>query len=517
MRGTSSGIRHAALFPLPLALTVATASGLVLDGAFPDRNLWWLAMPAVALILASLIGRSAGASLLVGLAAGLAFYITHIEWASLFLGPLPMGALVTLEAVYFAGGALLVTFAYRWIPRLWTSVTGRLIGLPAVVAGLWSLRESVAANWPYGGFSWGRLGMSQVDGPLASLFGWVGLSGVSYLMVLIAAMFLEVFRERDVELGRRMLPGIIAATLVVGLPFWPISQTGTMRVAAVQGAGPAGYFDRREAGDLLAAQYKATLPLFGEEADVVLWPEGSTDLSPLVDPNTAAVLDNVASSFDAPFVTWAVTERGGQTFNTELLWEEGVGATDFYDKKRPVPFGEYIPDRTFWRPFAPDLIDLVQRDYTPGTTDSIFTIDGVPVAISICFDIVDDQALRTAIAGGAQVVFASSNNADFGRTDQSEQQLAIARVRALELGRSIVNISTVGRSAVIAFDGSIVRSLPKYEPAALVEDVALSDTVTPAALLGRQLEVLVAATSLCALVLAAGTHLSRRYSRKGSR
>ena len=36
---------------------------------------------------------------------------------------------------------------------------------------------------------------------------------------------------------------------------------------------------------------------------------------------------------------------------------------------------------------------------------------------------------------GAQIVFAQTNNADFGRTDESVQQLAIARIRAIELAR----------------------------------------------------------------------------------
>ena len=35
------------------------------------------------------------------------------------------------------------------------------------------------------------------------------------------------------------------------------------------------------------------------------------------------------------------------------------------------------------------------------------------------------------IAGGANVILAPTNDADFGRTDESAQQLAIARLRAI--------------------------------------------------------------------------------------
>ena len=156
-----------------------------------------------------------------------------------------------------------------------------------------------------------------------------------------------------------------------------------------------------------------------------------------------------------------------------------------------MPFGEYVPDRAFWRPFAPDLIDLIGRDYTPGTRDNVFDVNGVRAGISICFDIVDDQLLTDMMDGGAQVILAQTNNADFGQTDENVQQLAIARLRAIETGRSLVNISTVGSSQIIDPSGRTIASIPPYQPGRMVADVPLGTTTTPATLLGRGIELLV--------------------------
>lgn len=292
------------------------------------------------------------------------------------------------------------------------------------------------------------------------------------------------------------------ATVLLVLPAWPVQTDGSMRVAAVQGNGKAGYFDKRNPGDLLQAQLDATAPLFGQHVDAVLWPEGATDYSPLTDSYTAAAFDYVSQQLHAPLVGWGITERGDKTYNTEILWDAGKGMLDYYDKKHPVPFGEYVPDRAFWEPFAPDLIGLIGREYTPGTTDMVFDINGVLAGVNICFDIVDDQLLTESVDQGARVIFASSNNADFGHTDESAQQLAIARIRAMQLGRSVVNISTVGLSAVIAPDGKIVQQLPWYTAGTMVQDVALSSATTPAVLLGRQLEWLVSGLGLGSLVVA---------------
>lgn len=510
---TGNGHQRAALLSLPAAVPVAALAGIVLDAGFPDRGIWPLPYIAIGLILATLVGRKVSGALLVGFVAGGTFYLAHIQWASLFLGPLPMTALVVVQALIFAVGCLTITLAYRWIPLVWPGTRWSRLVLPAAVAGLWTLREAIASTWPYGGFSWGRVAMSQSESPLKDLFAWVGISGVGFLMVLLVALTVDALLLKRLPPVRRAVAPVLVAALLLLVPAWPIGTVGTMRIAAVQGNGPAGYFDERGPDDLLAAQYTATLPVLGEDIDAVLWPEGSTDRSPLDDPYTAAVFDRISEETAAPLVGWAVTQRGGLTYNTQILWRAGLGAVDFYDKKHPVPFGEYVPDRAFWRPFAPDLIDLVQRDYTPGTTDAIFNIGGVPLGVNICFDIVDDQVLRDSVLQGAQLIIAASNNADFGRTDQSAQQLAIARIRALELGRTVVNISTVGLTAIIGPDGRILQSLPWHAPGAIVADVELVQTQTPATVVGQTLSWLLAALGAGAVLLAIPVPRNRSTSR----
>jgi len=514
--------------PLWAALVTALAAGPILDAGFPDRGWWPMTFLGIGLVLAALIGRSARGAFLVGFVGSMSFYLMHIQWASLFLGLLPMIALSTLESLFFAVGSIGITLAYRWVPRVWRGTWARLLFLPTVVAGLWTAREAIASVWPYGGFAWGRVALSQSESPFASLFGWLGVSGVSFVMVLLVAVVVECLRLRTADRLVRATVAVGLAALILAIPAFPVVTDGTMRVAAVQGNGKAGYFDKRERGDLLAAQVEATLPVIARNAksakkvDVVIWPEGGSDSSPLDDPSTARVFDYISRKMDAPFVSWAVTTRAGENgapdtyYNTSILWKAGEGELDYYDKKHPVPFGEYVPDRAFWRPFAPDLIDLIGREYTPGTTDTVFDIDGVIAAVNICFDIVDDQILTDSVDQGARVIFAQSNTADFGHTDESVQQLAIARVRAIELGRSVVNVSTVGTSAIIAPDGSTIDQLPTFRAGAMVDDVPLSSVTTSAVLLGRQIEWLVSGIGVLGVVLAGLLARSGRASRARS-
>jgi apolipoprotein N-acyltransferase len=134
----------------------------------------------------------------------------------------------------------------------------------------------------------------------------------------------------------------------------------------------------------------------------------------------------------------------------------------------------------------------------------------VKIGLSICFDIVDDQQLYDMSAGGAQLILAQTNNADFGYSAESVQQLAIARMRAMETGRTVVNISTVGVSSIIRPDGSIQSELPSHKRGAMTADVVLSQTTTSAMVIGRTVELPVSLIGLVGFVLLLSSRKTRR-------
>ncbi len=481
-----------------VALLLAVVFGPVTDAAFPDRGVWPLAFVGVACLLVALLGRGFWSGCLVGFVAGVSFYLVHISWAALYLGPVPWVALSVLQAVIFAVGAGLIAAVFTRVGSVWPTVTGRLLLVPVTVAGVWLGREEVAGAWPYGGFAWGRLALSQATSPFTELVSWVGVPGLSFLVAAVSALGVQLARERAVPWGK--VTGAGAVLLVLGsVPVWAPAPSGVARVLAVQGNGPAGYFSARQPGDLLQAQVQATWAAGQADADLVVWPENAMDEDPFRSSRAAAMLDTVSRELGAPVVFGAITERQGRFYNSSVLWQAGRAATDVYDKKHPVPFGEYVPDRWFWEPLAPDLIGLIQREYQPGSRDGVFQVEDFRVGTAICFDVTDDRVMRELVDGGAELLLVQSNNADFGRTDESVQQEAVARLRAVESGRTVVNISTVGVSSVIAADGSTVAALPAHRAGAMAVEVPLGSGLSPAIRWGDTLAgggVLGAAASL---------------------
>jgi len=488
------------ILPLWAAVAASLAGGVLLSLAFPALSWWPMAFPAVVLALVGLIGRRVWSSLLVGFAFGGAFFFVNLLFTARYLGPVPWVALSMLEALITAAGAIPITLAYRWMPRVLPSVAARLTLLPLLLAALWTLREQIVGSWPYGGFPWGRIGISQVNSPLADLASWVGVSGLTFLMVLLCAAAIEYVRIARFRAPLTALPSVVVALLLLLVPQFPTTEAGTLRVGAVQGNGPAGYFDERTANAVLEAQLEATAPLFGEQMDVLLWPEGGVDSDPTANPATASVLDDLSERVDAPLIVAAVTERDEEYFNSSLLWVAGEGAVQTYDKRHPVPFGEYVPDRPFFEPFAPDLIGLIQREYTPGVAAPFFDLDGIGVGLAICFDVIYDDVIWDGARDGAQIYMFQTNNADFRGTDENLQQLAFARMRAIETGRSAVNLSTVGTSQVIAADGTTIDGLPADVAGHMLTDVPLRTGLTPAVVAGDAVKIVIGWGSLVALI-----------------
>jgi apolipoprotein N-acyltransferase len=329
-------------------------------------------------------------------------------------------------------------------------------------------------------------------------------------VVAFCAALIEYVRAARFRDLRAALPAASVVLLLAVAPQFPTTDAGTIRVGSVQGNGPSAYFDRAPANAVLNAQLDATRPLYGEQMDVLLWPEGGLDSDPQRNLETAAALDAVAERVGAPLIVNApATARGDKFFNTSILWKAGEGAVATYDKRHPVPFGEYVPDRSFYRLFAPDLIDLIQREYTPGTSAPIFDVNGVGVGLAICFDVIYDEVIWAGARDGAEVYMFQTNNADFRGTDENLQQLAFARMRAIETGRAVVNLSTVGTSQVIGPDGAEIDGLPVDAAGHMLTEVPLRRGLTPAVVLGDAVPIVIAGGS----VLSAWTDAARRADR----
>jgi apolipoprotein N-acyltransferase len=497
--------------PLGSAFPLAVIGGVLFALSFPAPGWWFLSYPALACMLLALMGQRARRAAWLGYVSGAAFFVPNAAWSGRYLGPVPWLALTLFEAVFFAAGAVAIALAYRWAPRAVPGRLGRVLVAPLLVAALWTGREWWSGSWPYGGFSWGRVGLGQSTGPFTHLVAYTGVLGLTFVVVALVAIVLALALETQLRPSARAATAVLVVAAVMAVPAWNATTDGSIKIEAVQGNGPAGYFENGKPGAVLESQMQATRTDV-RGVDLVVWPEASAEYDPRKYPEVAAQLDAVVDATGAPLVAGAITQTSsGLLHNTSFVWTK-KGWTGSYDKKRPVPFGEYVPDRWFYEKLAPSLIKLLGRDYTPGTKPNVLKVGGIKAGVAICFDIVDDSLTEDMARSGAQVILAQTNNADFNGTDENLQQLQIARMRAIETGRSLVNVSTVGASQMIGPTGRTLTAVPEYKAASLIARVPLGTSTTPATIVGPSVTLVVALGGLLTLLAIAPWGRRRRRS-----
>lgn len=514
-------------------LSAAIGGGLLLWTSFPPIGWWFSAFAGFGLLAWALTLRrttlAGGAG--YGFLFGLAFYVPLLPWISGLVGPVPWLALAAVQAVFcalFGLGAVAVR---------------RLRGWPVWFAAVWVAAEWLKSTVPFGGFPWGVVAFGQTNGPLLPIARLGGAPLLSFAVVLagfsLTLVVLEIVHwwqhghKPGVPAPAVVLPGVSIAVVLLGTALvWPqVRHSGvgagdeqSVTVAAVQGNVPRlglefnaqrrAVLDNhvqetmRLAEDVRAG--RAAQPMF------VIWPENSSDIDPLANPDAAAEISAAAEAIDAPILVGGVVKADGYSpqhpvaTNSMIVWDPVDGPAERHDKKIVQPFGEYLP----WRGFFRHLSSYADRAgyFLPGTGNGVVHAAGVPIGVTTCWEVIFDRAARESVLGGAQLLAVPSNNATFDEA-MSSQQLAFGRLRAVEHDRYVIVAGTTGISAVIAPDGRELARTEWFRPAYLDTQIRLKSDLTPATRWGPfvQAVLVLAGFGAAAAVVIAGIRQNRGF------
>lgn len=428
---------------------LSALSGALLSTAFEPIGLWWSAPLALASHMYAL-SRTKYTLLSTLIFAGV-FNSLLLHWTSTFVGSAPWIILALGLSLFYLPLAL----AGRW----------GMSSYPLIFITL----EEIRNRFPFGGFGWGRVAYSQADAPYSLIAARGGAITLSSIVLLIAA-FLFYITQRSYKIF------YLTPLLLLLIPN-NINIIGQSSALLVQGNVPeVGLNFNSRAEEVfnyhLIETEKALVSR--KDIDFILWPENSVDVDPF---RNRDVYDRL-NAYEQPIIVGAVIREGGKLFNTSILWSKS--GQEIYIKQRLTPFGEYIPLRSVSRLVSP-LADTLS-DFSPGSEERIFSINGAKIAPIICFELIDDKVMHKA-AINSNLLVVQTNSATFGMSAESAQQLAITRVRAIEHSRNILSASTTGYSAVIDYKGAIIeissmaRAEHIFTTVGLIEQNSIRDKV----------------------------------------
>lgn len=490
--------------PMPIAVALAAASGTAWALAAPPRG-WWLLLPlGVAALTVATYGRGLRARLLLGGLTGVVLYSFTLVWLADFAPP-GYVAVVLLEAAMLAVAVGLVPTAHtgRWSGGWW--------GLPAGLV----LLDAVQTRFPLDGFPLPALVLSQLDGPFAlaaPLGGSLLVTGTAAVAgVVLAAVFLVRGRRRLVAIGTAAF--IAGAPLAAGAAV-TTAPAGDLDVAVVQGGGPRGLravdTNPRDNTD---RQLAAAEQIVGSP-DLVLLPETAISVrGSVADTPGDARVTALARDLDAAVVVGVAELEGSRFRNAAVLWGPDGERVARYEKEHRVPFGEYIPGRALLERVT-DLTALVPRDAIVGTGAALLDSSAGPLGVVISYEVLFADRVREAVSAGGQIVLVPTNASSYVTEEVPSIEVAAARLRAREFGRTVLQSAPTGYSAVILPDGRVLAQTALGVPGLLRESVPLRTGLTPYAHLGDVPFLTLAAIALVAPAVA--DQVRRRIGRRSS-
>lgn len=466
-------------------LGTAALLGVGVAAGHAPLGWWWLALPALVGLMALIAAQTRpGRAAWIAWLGGAGHFGAALFWiVEPFLVDIARHGWMAPFALLAMGFGLALFWALAGWLAAWMgggSMRARAGALTLALAG-----AELARGHVFTGFPWAMPGHVWLETPVAQISAVVGASGLTALMLGVAALPVLA----GTEWPRRVAGTALALALLVGGWVW-----GEARLAAPVVGEPLGinlrlvqpnapqhlkwhpdwvwhFFERQL--DLTAEPPSPGAPT----PDLVIWSE--TAIPWLLD-EAGPALEWIAEAAGGTSVALGVQRRdGARYFNSLALLEGDAGALRaVYDKHHLVPFGEYVPlvEALLGEGYG-GLAARQLAGYSKGAGPELMDFGAAGQVLPlICYEAVFPRHLRATAR--PDWVLQATNDAWFGQISGPFQHLAQARFRAIEMGLPVVRAANTGVSAVIDARGRMQASLGLGQAAVLDAPLPAADAPT---------------------------------------
>ena len=453
--------------------------------AFAPYELAVLALLSLVLLMLCWTGISSGRAFFRGWIFGLSMFGIGVSWVHISMNQfggisLSLAALLTTLFIMFLALFPATTgYFARHFSRRGKHQLAREYLL--IVPALWVLFEWIR-GFIFTGFPWLTVGYSQIDMPIGGFAPLFGVYGISFVLVFSAGLMVYSLLSGIGASSKRVLPVLLILWVVPWLlkqHAWSDAVDDPIKVSMIQG-------NVSQDQKWLPQQQAPTLDMYTRlsrahwDSDLVIWPETAI---PALYHQVLPFLKNIAqearmNSSELLVGLPVYNARENEYFNAML----SLGLTEkFYEKKHLVPFGEYLPLKS-WLGGVIDFFDIPMSNFVSGRQEKpLLKLAGQPVGISICYEDAFGEEVIDALPE-ATLLINASNDAWFGDSVAAPQHLQIARMRALETARYLLRSTNTGVSAVINEKGEVEAQSPPFKVDVLTAEIQPMTGMTPYAI-----------------------------------
>ena len=145
-------------------------------------------------------------------------------------------------------------------------------------------------------------------------------------------------------------------------------------------------------------------------------------------------------------------------FNSLVVIDNDFNILHKYNKKKLVPFGEFLPFETFLNKFGFKKITQGFGSFLKGKKQDNIKINNLNILPLICYEIIFPELIQKA-DNESNLIVNISEDAWFGNSIGPHQHFAKAVFRAIESNIFLVRSANKGFSAIISNKGEVIKKL----------------------------------------------------------
>ena len=477
---------------------------------FPQAGLleWVALVPALLSILTLTADPTVSFRRLYGL--GLAFfwpfYAVNFHWF-FYMYPLDFAGMSRAASAVVVTVACLGLSLFQALgaailfPLMAKALRGRWLARhtllhPILWACLWTALEWWQGNSGWSGVPWARLALGQAELiPALQSASVFGSYFITFLIVAVNGLLAYLLLHPS----GRVLCGALAAALFLGnLGFGVLrmdtftEEGATIKVAAIQGnKGSLEFWGLGTTDEVMAIYGDLSREAAAAGAQLIVWPETCIPVNVDRHAWVYEYVTDLARECGVPIlcgVFTQVTEGSDAAYNSIVAaLPDGTLHDSVYNKRNPVPFGEFVPFRNLVMTLIPPLaeINTLDEDIPAGEDSVVMDLEFGNVGPLICFDSIYEVNALDSVDNGAQLLAVSTNDSWFRDSRGVWMHHAQSQLRAIETGRYVVRAANTGVSSVISAKGEVLETLEPLKTGYVLHEVCLSERVTVYSVIGN--------------------------------
>ena len=416
-----------------------------------------------------------------GLAFGFGFYLSGISW-------------ITNSLTFDENFKILIPFALILIPlflSLFVGLTTLIIGpylklnFPSLLIFTTSLafsdylRSNVLTGFPWNLWAYSTIQINEI----LQITNLIGL--YSYNLFVITIFSLPIIFFFKISKIKKIISFIIIFFIIFSLYIYgnyevnknkktleSVKEKIYVKVISPNFNLEYGLTDQ-EIEKRFRKLIKYSDPDQGKET-LFVWPEGVfsgysyNEILPFKD----LILNNFSNKHYIVFGVNKLDPISGKFYNSMLVINNKLEIIQSYNKRKLVPFGEFLPFENIVSKLGLKKITEGHGSFLKGENNNSLVIEGIKILPLICYEIIFPDLIQKSDTN-TNLIVNISEDGWFGNSIGPDQHFAKAILRAIENNTFLLRSTNRGVSAIIDNKGNLIKKINRNEAGNIEFEVPL--------------------------------------------